>query len=302
MKLLWIAFFLFLTPQSLFGFPSHFVEIDLTKRQITFDEFRLGNYNINGALFFDAKKENNSLIFHLEGNNLLLDSASPAESSWLKKRDFSWLKLRLVKRDNTLFIHYLNSPEFLIKGKINLENEEVSLNLDGNWQEDSLLMEGRIKAQARVWGTVSDILVNGSFEVTNGRYQSLTFSRFSANFLGKPPILNLTDSQISLPDGSIFRIEGVMDLTDFNNLFPKAEYISRKVVLGEWQVQGESDKNVGVKKNVDNNIDVVFDTYNKDEFMSSGTEVRYKVKQNQFLRLRMQDDKTIVGFERRKEF
>ncbi|MEI8348577.1 MAG: hypothetical protein WCI77_00345 [Candidatus Omnitrophota bacterium] len=302
MRFLWAFIFLLFIPQSLFGFPSHFVEIDLTKQRIVFDEFRFGNYNINGALLFDTKREDNSLIFHLEGKNLLFDCVSPSEGGWLKKRDFSWLKLRLVKRDNILFIHYVNSPEFLIKGKINLDSEEVSLDVDGNWQEDSLLMEGRVKAQARVWGTMSDILVNGSFEVINGRYQNLTFSRFSANFLGKPPILNLTDSQIYLPDGSIFRIEGVMDLNDFTNLFPKAEYISRKVMLGGWQPQGESDKNAGVKKNVDNNIDVVFDTYQRDAFMNSGTEVRYKMKQNQFLRLRMQDDKTIVGFERRKEF
>jgi len=36
--------------------------------------------------------------------------------------------------------------------------------------------------------------------------------------------------------------------------------------------------------------------------MNRGAELRYQVKGDQFLRLRMQNDKTIVGFERRKEF
>jgi hypothetical protein len=30
--------------------------------------------------------------------------------------------------------------------------------------------------------------------------------------------------------------------------------------------------------------------------MDTGAELRYKVKNNQFLRLRMQEDKTLIGF------
>jgi hypothetical protein len=48
---------------------------------------------------------------------------------------------------------------------------------------------------------------------------------------------------------------------------------------------------------------VLLATYDKtDDLVNAGTEVRYKLKDDQFLRLRMEDDRTIIGFERRKDF
>jgi hypothetical protein len=36
--------------------------------------------------------------------------------------------------------------------------------------------------------------------------------------------------------------------------------------------------------------------------MDTGAELRYKVEKNQFLRLRMEGERTIIGFEKRKQF
>jgi hypothetical protein len=84
---------------------------------------------------------------------------------------------------------------------------------------------------------------------------------------------------------------------------PKAEFISKKVNLGGWEILSEEKTRVGLKKNVNDNFDILLDTYDRDDkSMDTGAEVRYKLLKDQFLRLRMEDDRTIVGFERRKEF
>jgi hypothetical protein len=106
-----------------------------------------------------------------------------------------------------------------------------------------------------------------------------------------------------LLDGNIYKIEGVMNLRDFSNILPKAEFISKKVNLGGWEIQSDDKTSVGLRRNVDDNFDILLDTYNRDDTVTNtGAEVRYKILDDQFLRLRMEDDRTIVGFERRKEF
>lgn len=284
-------------------FPHGFIEIDLNKREIKFDSFRFGNYSIVADLFFDVRQKDGSLIFSLDGKKISLTSEKSLPSEWITKRNFSWIEMKMLLKDNNLFINYFRSPEFLIRGKIDLTTQELLLDVDGKWQEKSVFLDGNTKISLRIWGRLSDYLVNGTLDVEDGVYRDVEFSKFCVHFLGKPPLFHLTDSQITLRDGSVYEIDGAMDIRDFSNIFPKAVYISKKVALGDWKMLSESDKNVGLRKNVDDNLDVVFDTYDReDQSMETGTEVRYKIKRDQFLRLRMQDDKTIVGFERRKEF
>lgn len=280
-----------------------FIEIDLNRKEIKLNDFHFGKYDVFANLCFEVNRKDGSLIFNIEGDNILFKSREPRGDNWLARRNFSWLKMRMLLRDNTLFINYLHSPEFLVKGKVDLAGQNLLLDIDGAWQEKSFFLEGDVKASFRVWGKFNDYMTSGVFDVTNGIYQDIEFSRCCVNFLGKPPLFNLTDSEITLKDGGVYKIEGTMDIRNFSNLFPKAEYVSKKVAVDGWQLLSERERSVGLKKNVDNNFDVVLDTYGREEDPTrTGTEVRYKVKGNQFLRLRMQDDKTIIGFEKRKEF
>jgi hypothetical protein len=302
MRLFYFFIFLFLTFWTP-CFSKGFVDIDLNKGEIRFENFHFGKYNIVADLFFDVKAKDSSLILNLEGSNILLKPRQPQDCAWMSKRNFSWIKLRMLLKDNTLFINYLYSPEFLIRGKIDLATYNFVLDFDGRWQEKSVFLEGDVKTSLRLYGKVKDYMVNGMFDVRNGIYRDVEFSKFSSHFLGKPPLFYVTDSEVTLKDGGVYKIEGAMDIRDLANLFPKAEFISRQVAIDGWKLLSERERNVGLKKNVDDNLDVVFDTYDREEeLMKAGTEVRYKVKKDQFLRLRMQEDKTIVGFEKRKEF
>lgn len=302
MRLFYLLIFLLAIAHPL-CFSQGLIDIDLNKKEIRFEDFHFGNYNIVGDLLFDVKTKDSSLIFNLEGNNILFKPSKFLDYDWLSKRNFSWLKLRMLFKDNVLVINYVHSPEFLIKGKIDLATQDFILDVDGSWQEKSLFLEGDIKTSLRLYGKINDYLVNGMFDVRNGIYKSVEFSKFYSHFLGKPPLFQVADSEIVLKDGGIYKIEGAMDIRDFTNLFPKAEFISKQVAVDGWQLLSESDRNVGLKKNVDDNVAVVLDTYDREnESMKTGTEVRYKVKKDQFFRLRVEEDKTIVGFERRKEF
>jgi hypothetical protein len=302
MKLFWLIIFIFIVFSGQ-CFASNFVEIDLNKKEIRLDNFRFGKYDIIASLLFDITAKDNSLILSLEGNNIRLKRHGFCDYDWLEHRNLSWIKLRILLKDNSLFINYFHCPEFLVKGKVDLATQDFLFDVNGAWKEKSIFVEGDIKLSLKVWGKPIDYLMNGVFDVKNGIYQDIEFSDFNVHFLGKPPLFYLNDSQVTLPDGGIYRINGVMDTRDFRNIFPKADFVSRKVTLAGWQLLSESERKVGLKKNVDNDFDVVLGADSSgNEDMKTGTEVRYNVKKSQFLKLRMQDDKTIVGFERRKEF
>jgi hypothetical protein len=294
-----ILFFTALQPLAL---AYNFIEIDLVKRTVVLNEFCFGNYNIKANVGFNFTQEDGSLIVDLEGKDIeLLPKEKDAAS--IGKRQIQYLSARLVKKDNLLFVNYLRSPQMLARGRIDLDKNEMLLDVDCNWRENSSFIEGDIEGKLKIWGKIDDFLVNGSLNIRNGKYQDVDFSQLVFHFLGKPPLFNLNDSEIVLLDGSIYKIEGVMNLRDFSNILPKAEFISKKVNLGGWELLSEQTASVGLKRNVDDNFDILLDTYEKDgNTTDTGAEVRYKLQGNQFLRLRMQDDSTIVGFERRKEF
>lgn len=280
----------------------NFIEIDLVKRKVILDEFHFGNYNINADVGFDFKQENGSLIVNLEGKNIELLPKETDETS-IGKRQIPYFSVKLVKKDNLVFVNYLRSPQLLARGKIDLDKNELLLDVDCNWREQSSLIEGDIEGKLKIWGRIDDFLINGSLNIKNGKYQDVDFSRLFFHFLGKPPLFNLSDSEIVLLDGSVYKIEGVMNLRDLSNILPKAEFISKKVNLGGWELLSEEKSSVGLKRNVNDNFDILLDTYDKaDDSMNTGAEVRYKLLDDQFLRLRMEEDRTIVGFERRKEF
>ena len=147
--------------------------------------------------------------------------------------------------------------------------------------------------------------LRGHFAVTikQGRYLNTEFSYLSLNFLGKPPLLALTDSHVALYDGNTYNILGDIDLKDMSNLFTRAKFISDDIRLGGWVFFSEEYGSAGVKKDVDNKFEVCFGNYRQeDDGTDAGTELRYNVRGDQYLSLRMQKENTIVGFEKRTEF
>jgi hypothetical protein len=65
-----------------------------------------------------------------------------------------------------------------------------------------------------------------------------------------------------------------------------------------WQIFGRKEE-VGLKKQIDDKFDVKIDAEPTEE---GGTELRYNLTDDNFLKLRMQEEKTILGVENIKEF
>ncbi|MFA6281328.1 MAG: hypothetical protein WCY05_02355 [Candidatus Omnitrophota bacterium] len=293
---IWYIFILLLVGVCPQAFAYNFIEIDLIDRKVLFNNYHFGNYNISADLLFDLKQENGSLILNLEGKDIAFNTFDKDQVSSIKNF-IPWFTVKLVKKENLLFVNYLRSPQILARGKIDLDNKELLLDVDCNWREKSLFLEGNIEGKVKIWGRVDDFLINGSLNIKNGKYQDVDFSQLTLHFLGKPPLFTLNNSEVYLADGSIYKIEGVMNLRDMANIFPKAEFISKKVNIAGWEILSEEQSSAGLKKAVGDSFDILVSAYDReDQPNDAGAELRYKVKNNQFLRLRMQEDKTLIGF------
>jgi hypothetical protein len=265
--------------------------LDLVKKKVRVVDFFIGKNRIRGDFLYSLKREKVYSEVLLEGNDIVVG-----------ERKIPWVKSKIIKKRDVLLISYLSSPEFTIKGKINLNTEEIVLDIEVNFQGRSFL-EGKAKLKAKVWGKLSDLMSSGTLTVDKGKYYDKEFAYLSLNFLGKIPLLNLMDSKVVLKDGSSYDIEGTIDLRKMDDALALTEFISKNITFGEWEVLSEEDKNIGLRKDVDEKFDILFNTYDdKYDYMDTGAELRYKVEKNQFLRLRMEGERTIIGFEKRKQF
>ena len=195
----------------------------------------------------------------------------------------------------------IRSDKFFLRGDFDLASGKISGYLEIN-NLKTKRWGGILSTKIKYWGTLTNIMISGSAVIRDGSYKGRDFEYASYEFLGKPPILNINDSEILFSNGSVYKTEGIIDLTGLEGIFPKAEFISQKISMGGWQLLSEKDRNIGLKKHIDNKLDIRFDTYEEQEAMDSGAELRYNIRDNQFLRIRMQEDDTVIGFERRKEF
>ena len=95
--------------------------------------------------------------------------------------------------------------------------------------------------------------LSGYLTIDDGVYKGREFSHIRLDLLGKPPVLNITDSEFILPTGTVATLVGdkVLDLRNLYSYIPKAEYRAKKAFIDEWQFYSEDEKKVGLKKNLD---------------------------------------------------
>lgn len=274
------------------GFPYGYIEADLNNSEVRFVNVSFAGVEIKGQLNVTVKQEKEALICIVEGAHIFLN-----------QRELTWIKLRLVKKGDIVFLHYCTSPDFNIRGKINLATEEVDLNVELHSLGNLPFLPNKVQGKTSIWGKIDNVMMSGSFVMQDGVYRNREFSAFSMAFLGKPPLLTLTDSQITLKNGNIFKVDGVLNLHDFSNLFPGAKVTPQKVSLAGWAISAGTKTDVVFKKDVDSKLNVLFDAQENDEdSVDTGTELRYKFSKDNFFKLRMQQTDAVVGVERRKEF
>lgn len=295
MRLGFLVFLFFvICSNSLYAFDyiQNSIEIDLTEREVKLFDFCFGDFEINGELDFSIDKEDGSLTIKAEGKDIVF-----------KDKIIPWIKADLVKKGNIIFIKQLNLPNFDVEGTYNLVKGQMLLDIGGIWQAKSKTLEGPINIKVKARGSLDDFLISGYLVVEDGRYKGRDFSYLRLDFFGKPPLFNITDSKARFLDGTVVQIEGILDLRGFSSFIPNAEFTPQKVYIDKWELFSEKGKGFGLKKQIDDKIDVSLGTSTAEgEQTSSRTEVSYDLKDNKFLKLDMEEKQTILKFEHRKEF
>ena len=267
------------------------IEIDLIKNQVKFVDFNLESSKINGEFIFALDKDNGSLTLNAEGRSITFgDKGIPRVST------------KLALKSGIISIFYLCLPQFIAKGDIDLTKNELSLNIEGSWRENSSFLEGKIRVKVKAWGGISSFLTSGHLTVDGGKYKGKEFSYLRIDFLGRLPVLNITDSQLVLKNGNVVEIKGVLDLRDFSNILPGAEYEVQKVFIDQWQLFSRDNESIGFKKQLDDKFDVFVNTNGEGDSLGPQTELLYNWKDDKFLRLKMEEKGTILRFEKRRDF
>jgi len=267
------------------------IEIDLIKNQVKFVDFDLGSYKVNGEFIFALDKNNGSLTLDIEGRSITFaDIGIP------------WVSTKLALKSGIISISYLYLPQFIVKGGIDLAKNELNLNIEGSWRENSSFLEGEVRVKVKAWGGISNFLTSGHLVVDGGKYKGKEFSYFRIDFLGRLPVLNITDSQLVLKNSNVVEIKGVLDLRDFSNILPGAEYEVQKVFIDQWQLFSGDNESIGLKKQLDDKIDVFVNTNGEGDSSDPQTELLYNWKDDKFLRLKMKEKGTILRLEKRRDF
>lgn len=286
---------LFLAFPIFSSFSHNYIEIDLNKKEAQLVDFYLGDIPVNGIFSFDSKEEDGSLIFTAEGRDLFFG-----------KINIDWAKLKITARGDDVFIDYLRFPGISINGNMNLLTQNISLTIEGSLGDEVISFGGsRIAGKVDVWGNIDHLFTTGLVTVEDGVYEGMHYSSAEFSFIGSPPVLSITDSRIMLVDGSIFQADGVIDLRNLEDMLPYSEFTTQELHIGDWGTLPRDDKGVGLKKNVDEKVDVLFSAKESeydDTLVDAGAEMRYKMGGDKFLKLRVEDEETIIGFEKRMDF
>lgn len=285
-----LLFLFWLVP--VYSYSQGYIELDSIDNQIRFVDFNLGPHKIDADIGFSLKKQNGSLVFKLKGKDIVLGDKS-----------FSFLDAEIIRLGSVILINRLSFDHFMISGRLDLEKNSMALSIKGSWIENSEDMRGQMKLKAKVWGKIGDFLTSGQLVIEEGMSEGTEFSYLRLDFLGKPPVLSITDSEIVLLDGTVVEVDSVLNLRDFSNFLPDAVFKPQKVFVDDWELFSEQERGLGLKKSIGEKFNISLDT-NGDRAGTSGpgTELRYSLQKDNFLKMKVTDSGDILGFERRKDF
>ncbi len=255
-------------------------------------DFSLGNIDIKGNVHINISEQNEYLVYALTAENVRLGDL-PLNS----------VEAKVTKKNNEYIITYIKGDIFLATGKIDFSRNFLSLNINVNFPLFLKQVKGEMRGKLSVEGDINKPWIKGTLYVKDGTYGGQNFSRATFSCSGYPPYLRLSDAEIILYDGSRYSMEGFINLNDFQTLFSSSTLSSQEVNLGEWKVFS-GDSGAGFAKDIDSHMGVAFGSSlkNGDETENLGAEFRYQLAEDKFLKLRMEEDRSIVGFEKRHEF
>lgn len=133
-------------------------------------------------------------------------------------------------RDNKLTVQSLVFGNVILNGTVDMISPykvDLSFNLNAIDMTDFLEFwdhgndyqsSGSVYGTIKVSGTMGKLFLKGNLESINGHVEELSFDRFLLNAEGYFPNIEIAkSSKVSQPDGSIYTLDGSINLNDKNN-------------------------------------------------------------------------------------
>lgn len=261
--------------------------------RILLSELKIGDIPLDGEAFVSVTKSQGYYIYNLDIRDLALGDLV-----------LSAIEAKVVKKNEQLIINYAKSKDFLIRGKIDYVKNAIDLNVTVHMTMDTEDFRGQVKGEVMVSGTFDHPALRGSIFVKDGKLVDLVFKESSLFFNGYYPYLSINNSEVVLTEGTTYLLDGVVNAGDFKSLYAGLRSSAKELLsLGQWRLyNGAGDRGIG--RDVDSRLGVRMGsaTSGKPTQEQLGTELRFRLNGDQFLKYRVQEDKSILGFERKREF
>jgi len=213
---------------------------------------------------------------------------------------------------------------FRLVGKLEFDpphNIELIALLDGTKLEELLsfgpsgaenLLAGTVKGRLEIEGPLNNPVSRGQITSRDGRIGDVYFENAVIHLLGKGPLITIGDSRIYRETGYLL-LNGEIDLRKFGkrNLFENIviKTDDQSIVWEGWDITKESaGDEVNLKKKISEDWEVGFtaplesdDTsWEKDE--ESEVELRYKIRDNESLKMQIKEEEEFLGVEHKIKF
>jgi len=241
----------------------------------------------------------------------------------LNYKPFKEIEVSWVLKNNKLVINSLElGGEYRLFGKLLLAppyDMDLSLKISNAYVSDLLIFSdfeigqepfsGVLNGSIRTRGPIKNPESKGEFEFRDGNLGELNFDVINFGIKGKGPVLKVSDSRI-FKEGGFLYLGGEVDLSKLGkrNIFEnlKVETDQRVIVWEGWDISKDS-REVKLSRPINEDFDVKFKTYVPRESMSEDQKkneigIEYKIKEDDSINIKMQEDSAFVGVEHKIKF
>ncbi len=261
--------------------------------RVLLSEFKIGDSSFGGEASVSVARSQGYFIYNVDIRDLTLGDLMLAP-----------IKAKVIKKEGQLIINYAKSEDFLIRGTMDYVKNQVDLNVTVHMDMDTEDFRGQVKGEVVVAGAFDHPALRGKLFVKDGKLVDLVFKESSLFFNGYYPNLRINNSEVVLLEGTTYLLDGFVNAGDFKSLYAGLRSSAKEILsVGQWRIYNDAgDKGLGRDVNSRLGVRLGSDTSGIPAQRQLGTELRFRVRGDQFLKYRVQEDKSILGFEKKSEF
>ncbi|MCA9400800.1 MAG: hypothetical protein KC713_04175 [Candidatus Omnitrophica bacterium] len=219
----------------------------------------------------------------LKSSNSLINYRPAEDISAYFRFDRDSLEIQSLKLEHLILKGVLKlSPPFQVSGDVRVVDMPMpdfihlwsrKLNVDSS---------GDVNGDITVGGKIKRLDLNGDLESFNGHVGKLNFQHFNLKAQGAYPIINVSRSKITQNEGMTYALKGLINLSDTENFKKQISALDISPLVS----QGNQESEWTIKQKTES---------------SGTTEFKYLLR-SQENDSTLQEDKGILGVERKMEF